>query len=80
MQVLANTAAQLLREKWSIVEDLFWSRCSHSTSPEKAFANSEDSDPKWIYTPHTPPPPSESESWWQCYQTLSGHRPFPAKY
>jgi len=63
MEALTQVAARLLRENWSIVEDLF--RAAVATvhrlkkrSPPGDFAHS---NPKRICMPRTPPQPPEPE-------------------
>ena len=60
MQVLTCIAAQLLKEKWSIVEDVFWAHAAtvHRLKKRSQPCNSESSNPKKICMPHTPPTPS----------------------
>ena len=63
MQGFTNIAAQLLRENWSIVEDLFQAAAAtvHHLKKHSQPCNSENSNPKGPACP-TPQTPSESES------------------
>ena len=63
MQLLTKVAAQLLRENWSIVEDLFRAAAVTMRHLKKRLppCNSENSNPKRVRIPRTPPTPSESE-------------------
>ena len=71
MQALTQVAAQLLRENWSIVEDLFRAAAAivHHLKKRSQPCALENPNPKRTCIPRTPPNPSKSESWRQCSQT-----------
>ena len=69
MQALTQVAARLLRENWSIVEDLFRAAAAtvHHLKKRSQPCAPKNPNPKRTCMPRTPPKPSES--WQQCSQT-----------
>ena len=63
MQQLTKIAAHLLKEKWSVVEDLFRAAAAtmHHLKKRSQPFTSEYSNPKWVRMPRTPQTSSESE-------------------
>ena len=61
MQMLTSIAALLLRENWSIVEDLFRAAAAtiHHFKKRSQPYDSENSKPKRIRIPRAPPKPPE---------------------
>ena len=64
MEALTEIAAQLLRENWSIVEDLFRAVATvHHLKKRSPPGDSSHSNSKRICMPRTPPQPPEPESY-----------------
>jgi hypothetical protein len=74
MQTITKLAAQLLQEKWSIVEDFFWIEAAtvHCLEKRSQPCDSQVPESKRLCAPHMASPSPEPELGQQCCQSQSG--------